>query len=752
MVRFGRLLLGTSLIALSGMWLELALTRIFAVLFFYNYVFVILTVAVLGMSFGAAAVHQFGPRLPRALGTPGLTAGLAALAVLVLAVATVTPMPIDGRFLLTGAALAPYLCMGAALAAIFMAHAQESPRLYWADLLGAGLGALSAIPLFNLAGPLLALPIVAALLSGAALVLTGQVARPRWATGLALAGLGGALILAWMGPDIDLAQLTTQKPATRLLQTMPGAQIVHTDWDAFARVDVVASPASADRQQVFIDGAAGSIMPAYPVDAAAASNWTADIGYFPFRAQPESVFVIGPGGGKDVLFGLLAQSKMIAGAEVSPAVVRTVQQFGDMNGDLYDRPVVAISVDEGRSALERRDDRYELIYLSEVVSLNAERRGLVLAENYVFTVEALQTYLDHLAPGGQLAFKLYDELTLTRAFVTAVRALSERGVDEAAAARHLAVLLDPGLLSSESPLRSPLLLVYGEPITPQMAADLLDDVQAAGLAPLYVPYLYERPPLSELATGQTTLDELVADFTRADISPTTDNRPFFYEFRHGLPETLRQLLLILGAVALLGVAYLWWRSRHFHGPYWSFTLYFGLLGAGFLAAELAIIQNLTLFLGHPTTALAVCLGTILIAAGLGSAAAGRLGRGREGHLAMYAAGSGALLLVVFLLIVGPLTHALLGTSLPIRIGVTVVIVAPIFFLLGMPFPLGLRMAAMQLGSPMIPLAWAINGLASAIGSTGLLALALLWGFDAVLVAVALGYALVAILIGRTSRG
>ena len=236
-----------------------------------------------------------------------------------------------------------------------------------------------------------------------------------------------AMVLGWTAPDIELAQLATQKPATRLLQTRPGAQIVHTDLGRLRVVDVIASPTVPDQQQVFIDGAAGSTMPAFPEDSAAAKPWVSEIGYFPFRAKPKSVFVIGPGGGKDVLFGLLAESETIAGAEISPAVVRAVQFFGDMNGNLYDRPGVMIGVDEGRSALERSADQYDLIYLSEVVSLNAERSGLVLAENYAFTVEALDTYLDHLASGGRLAFKLYDELTLTRAFVTAVRALVERG-------------------------------------------------------------------------------------------------------------------------------------------------------------------------------------------------------------------------------------------------------------------------------------------------------------------------------------
>jgi len=744
-------LLGIGLVSSASIWLELALTQVFAVLFFYNYVFVILTVAVMGISLGAALVHQWGQRPGQDWARPAVAVTAAAWLALLLAVITVQTVAIDSRVLLTCLALLPQVCIGVTYASLFAAQPDASPRLYGADLVGAGLGALLAIALFNLAGPIAALPLAAAGWAVAGLIFWGgSQPRPgRRLPAVAVLALAAAAGLALQPPALDMGRLATPKPLTRLLQTVPGVSIVHTDWDAFGRVDVVAIPSAADQRQVFLNGAAGSVMPSASVDERAEERLRGEIGYFPFRDQPERVFVIGPGGGRDVLYALLAGSKEILGAEISPGVVRAVHRFAETNGDLFSRPGVAISVEDGRRALQRQEGRFDLIYLSEVVSLSAEYSSFVLAENTIYTVEAFRDYFKHLAPGGRVALKLYDELTLTRAFVTVVAALGHRGVSEADAARHIAVLLDPRLVSATEPLRSPLLLAYREALTPEGAAVLMRDAVDAGLTPLFVPHVYEHPPLAQLASGQTTLAAMIAGFSRADISPTTDSRPFFFEFRRGLPETLRQLLAILVAAVVASGLFLLYRRPCFGSSYWRFVLYFSLLGAGFLAAELAAIQRLTLLLGQPVTALAVGLGTVLLAAGCGSLTAARLSRIPARQLAAVAALAGAVLLGALGGLMASVAAGLDTAGLPVRILAGTAAIAPIFFLLGMPFPLGLHAAAQRLGPAMTPLAWAVNGLASAIGTAGTVAMALLWGFDVVLLAVAGVYALAALLAWRT---
>ncbi len=758
------LLAGLTLISLAGMALEITLTRVFSVLFFYHYVFAILSIAMLGVGLGAALVYQSGK-----VSDPGssLTQAqtltlLASAAVLGLALAVVAAVPLDGRLLLAVAAAFPYLLLGMTLATLFAAWPKASPSLYGADLLGAGLGAAAAIPLLNWLGGLDALLFTVLLFAAGSLLFglaKGQrLGRPQ-AMGVGTVTVLVVTALALGGLDLDMGRLATPKPLTQQLQESPESRIVFTRWDAFARTDLVESSTTPWSKQVYINGAAGSIMPRLPEALDQERRFTDDLGYFPFRQQPgttsppDRVFVIGPGGGKDVLFALMAGSRNITAVEVSPGVVEAVRYFADYNGGLFDHPYVTVAVDEGRSYLRRSEAQFDLISLSEVIALTAERGSYILAENYVYTVEALYDYLDALAPGGRIALKLYDEYTLTRAFTTAVAALRERGLDEAAATRRVVVLLDPERLSEQAPFRDPLLILHRDPVSPQAAEELLAAIEQAGYVPLFVPHVHEVPPLSGLTSGQTTLEQLVDGFARADVSPTTDDRPFFYEFRPGLPEVLRQLLALLGVLTALGLAYLLVAARRnarmsVKGAFWSLVLYFALLGIGFMLVELAVIQQLTLFLGHPTTALTVGLFAALVSGGLGSLASGRLDRGWTERTLRVAAMLSGVLVLAYTSLVPLLTGALLDLSLPARIGTAMAVIFPLFFAMGMPFPLGLQVAERRSGPSMIPLAWGVNGVTAVIGSAGGIALAILWGFDTVLAAGGLVYLAIALLAWR----
>jgi predicted membrane-bound spermidine synthase len=748
-----------SLISLGGTAVEITLSRVFSVLFFYHYVFAILSIAMLGIGLGAALVHQRAkaPKPGRSLLQTQTLSLLSSLAVLALALTIVATVSIDGRLLLAVASAIPYLLLGMALATLFSAWPAASPTLYAADLAGAGLGAAAAIPLLNWLGGLDALLFTVLVFAVGSFLfgLASGRSMKHWQS----IGSGGmvvavAALLAFGGLELDMGGLATPKPLTEQLQQSPGSRVVYTHWDAFARVDLLETTADSSRKQVYINGAAGSIMPRLPSSVDDEQRVTDDIGYFPFAASPpKRVFVLGPGGGKDVLFALLAGSQNITAVEVSPGVVQAVRRYADYNGGLFNHPYVTVAVDEGRSYLRRSGDQFDLISLSEVIALTAERGSYILAENYAYTVEALHDYLDALAPGGRIALKLYDEYTLTRAFTTAITALRERGLDEAAATRRMAVLLDPSVLSEQAPFRSPLLILYRDPVSPQAAEELLSEIEQAGYIPLFVPHVHERPPLSALTSGQTTLEELVDNFARADVSPTTDDRPFFYEFRRGLPELLRQLLAALGIVTGLGLAYLLLAarrnaSRPEPAVFWSLVLYFALLGAGFMLVEVAVIQQLTLFLGHPTTALTASLFAALVSSGLGSVAGGRLSKGRTKRTLLFAALLGGLLALIYTGLIPLVTDAFLALALPARIATAMAIAFPLFFALGMPFPLGLQVAERWAGPSMVPLAWGVNGVTSVIGSVGGIAIAILWGFDTVLVAGGLVYLAIALLARR----
>ncbi|MCB0192784.1 MAG: hypothetical protein KDJ65_12640, partial [Anaerolineae bacterium] len=656
------------------------------------------------------------------------------------------------------------------LATIFSANSADSPRLYRADLLGAGLGAIGAIPVMNAVGSLNSLFLVSALFGVAALMVdllkpVGQAAdlpqpepisdvfyegkarqrRSAIAAGL-LCGLSAVALVTnalpatrWL--EVDMGGLAAAKPITDSLAE--GGTIIRTTWDSFARTDLV-DPGQGRPYELYLDGAAGSVMP----PEGDLNLLRTDIGFFPFATnQPEQVLVVGPGGGLDVWFALNGRAQSVTAVEINPASVDIVNALAAYHGNLYHQPGVRVLVDEGRSVLRREDRRYDLIYLSQVVTLAAERSGYALTENTIYTVEAFSDYLAHLQPGGQIALKLYDELTLTRALVTAATALAQtRGIAEAEAMSHLAVFLDP---DADPPV--PLLLIQAEPFAPGDAQAYADIANQVGFTPLFVPGVTASPALAGLLNGETSLADLIAAST-SDITPTTDDRPFFYQFERGVPQRLQPLVWGMGG--LLVCLVVGWVVGLFGGWFdgvgggktaarWM-PLYFAALGAGFMLVETALIQQTRLFLGHPTLAVTTMLGVLLIGGGIGSGWAGRWpdvtkSRRLLGVLVVVVA-----LVVVWLLAWPWLSEAFRAASTGGRMVVATAGVLPLALLMGIPFPLGLWLAGrFEHGDRHVALAWAVNGVMTVAGSLVAVTLAMLVGFGWVLLVGAGMYGLAA---------
>jgi hypothetical protein len=414
-------------------------------------------------------------------------------------------------------------------------------------------------------------------------------------------------------------------------------------------------------------------------------------------------------------------------------------------------------IDEGRSVLRREGRQYDLIYLSQVVTLVAEGSGYVLTENTVYTVEAFKDYLAHLQAGGQIALKLYDELTLTRALVTAVTALREaRGLSDAEAIAHLAIFLDS---DADPPI--PLLLVRDQPFSRDEAVSLAGVAAQVDFAPLFVPGVAGGPSLQRVLDGAEPLSSIVAN-SPSDVSATRDDRPFFYEFEPGLPLSLLPLLWGLGAISLAGLVALIIIQRPFsQGVVRYAPIYFAALGLGFIMVEITLIQQTRLFLGHPTLAVTTVLAVLLIGGGIGSHLAGRWWAGAEPDQNSVPDRkfvwplAGIVLMVILWLLIWPwLNQAFLASTTLIRIVIVSISLLPLALLLGIPFPSGLRLVGQfEHGDRHVALAWAVNGAMTVVGSAGAVAIAILAGFSSVLWVGAGAYviaALVAYLVLRSN--
>jgi hypothetical protein len=174
------------------------------------------------------------------------------------------------------------------------------------------------------------------------------------------------------------------------------------------------------------------------------------------------------------------------------------------------------------------------------------------------------------------------------------------------------------------------------------------------------------------------------------------------------------------------------------------AFYFLALGFGFIFIEISFIQRFTLFLGHPLAAIAVVLATFLIFAGLGSGASARLAERWRAPLAV-AAASIVALAGTYLVALPFVFSMLTALALLNKAAIAIVLIAPLAFIMGLPFPLGLsRVSAEAPG--LVPWAWAINGCASVVGAVLAGILAMHFGFTAVVCSALILYVLAAVVV------
>jgi hypothetical protein len=724
------LYIGIFLVTLSGLMFEIALTRIFSATIWYHFAFVAISVALLGWGLGGFALHLLRRRLAFSRERAALSTFLYALSIpLALWLIVRTPFHYDRLIFYFTVSLVPFFLAGVTLSMLFTLGRENAGRLYFADLLGASLGALTVTFLLALGGENAVLAVSIAPFVAAALFST----RLRVPSALAI-----VLVLAAIGLNQRTHLFSIRSAPTkglyRQMKDTPGTRIALTGWNAYSRIDAVTGFASPYLARLYIDSDAWTNIIEWDGRVESLSEMRTAYRALPFELVPPrpSTLVIGPGGGSDVLYALAAGSQKVTAVEMNPLMLRFVRHFGAQAGHIYDhQPLVEPILSEGRTFVRRTDRSFDVVLMGFVDSWAAVASGgLSLSENHLYTVEAFRDYLDHLTPDGQLVIMRWP-VDAPRLVSNAVALL---GAEEAG--RRVAVLLEKREGNREDPPQ----MVFMLKKRPWTAQETERMASWAGVQPVIVPGWHVDEPYASLFSGRTTLAQYV-DQATSRVDPVFDDRPFFFARAKpwGLPSTMRiafgVMLAAVVAVCALFLAFGKPRGEP-AGPYAGSIAYFACLGVGFIAVELALLQHLTLLLGHPIFTLSILLFTLLASGGVGSRFAGRfpLGTVCLGVAALAAVYALALPRVVPLLL--PL---LLGA----RITIAIVLVAPLGFLMGMPFPSGLR----ETGHgpfPLPPFYWGLNGIFSVIGSLATIGLAVVAGFTWAMLAGAAFYAVAAL--------
>lgn len=795
-----------ALVSAGALSYEILLTRLFSIIQWHHFAYMTISLAMLGYGVSGTLLTLLRQRLlPRydAVFTACAAAfGICAVSAFLLA----QRLPFnaleifwDARqpfyLLLFYLLLAvPFLFAASCIGLTFARHGAAAHRVYSFDLLGAASGCLLIVLLLFLLPPMAALRAVGVLgLIAAALAVWHFRLRPGWLLPLlALFALTlAALPTAWTAPRIS--------PYKSLSQTLliPGTRVVAERSSPLGLLTVVASPRVPFRHApglslnavqepppqlaIFSDGDSLSALTRFDgrlEPLAYLSKTTSALPYHLLK-QPR-VLVLGAGGGAGVLQALVGHARRVDAVELDARMVELARdRYADFSGNLYRRPEVTIHVAEARSFVEASDTRYDLIQVTLMDAFGAASNGLYgLSESYLYTVEGLQSYLAHLQPGGLLALTRWVTLPprdLLKLAATAMTALERNGV--AAPAQRLALI--------RGWQTGTLLIKNGEFSAAEIAAirtfaeaRSFDVEWLPGLAReesnrynvFDQPYFYDG--IAALAGSQR--EDFIARY-KFDLTPPTDDRPYFFRFFRwqSLPEILRlkergglpllelgyPILLATLAQAVLASAVLillplWLGLRGksaeaaSRGKPATFS-YFALIGCAFIFIEIAFIQKFTLYLGHPLYAIAVVLCAFLLFAGLGSRSAPKLLArlpGRSLPLPGWPVAGITLLVTLYLLASPLLMQHGLGLADSLRVLLAVALIAPLAFLMGMPFPLG--MAKLDANAPaLLPWAWGINACATVVGAALAALIALHLGFTGVASLAVLLYLIAAVTFG-----
>jgi predicted membrane-bound spermidine synthase len=720
------------LITLSGLVFEIGLTRIYSATIWYHFAFVAISMALLGWGLGGLAVHLLKKSWPASTEKAALFTMLYGVAIpACLWVLVRFPFEFSRLGLYFVAPLVPFFLGGVALSMIFDLNRSGAGSLYFADLLGASIGAVSVTVLLQLVGGEVSL-----LLAAVAPMLASGLLSRRLRV-VAVVETAVVLLLAITNHSTGRFHVIpgTIKAMRRQMDDNPGSRVAQSGWNSYSRIDAVEGVSPKFLARLYIDSDAWtSIM---PWDGRLESVHEMRDSYraLPFHFNPGGeTLIIGPGGGPDVVAALASGSSKVTAVEMNPLMIQFVRHYGAQAGNLYDRPDVEVIQSEGRNFISRTNRKFDTIFLGFVDSwASVASGGLSLSENYLYTTQAFRAYFDHLKENGVLVILRWDS-DIPRLVANSVGLLGADG----ASTRIAALLERRG--TREDPAQM-LFMLRKRPFTKAESEQLATWRLAR---PMMVPGYPVPEPYTDLLNGRKSMAVWEAESPTL-VGPVFDDSPFYFAIERpwGMPKPIARRLfewLLAPNVALLALFAAFGKPRRKPvAPYAASVAYFACLGFGFISVELALLQHLTLLLGHPIFTLAILLFTLLAAGGLGSA------------VSTFVPPRGACLVVAAL---GTLEAVALPRIVPLllplpiaaRIVVAMALVAPLGFVMGMPFPRGLQSTGR--GSlPAPPFFWGLNGVMSVIGSVVTVFVALKWGFQAAMLLGCLAY----VLAGLASR-
>ncbi len=500
-------------------------------------------------------------------------------------------------------------------------------------------------------------------------------------------------------------------------------------------------------------------------------------------------------GGVGMANALSHQAQTISAVEPDPTLIDILKNdpfIKQFNGNLLNNRRVTIYNTDPRAFTTNTQKRFDLVEIGLVDSVGlSQTGGYQLNENYLYTTDGMESYLGTLKPDGILAITVWNRLdpprNVPKLLTTVIEALNGRGVKDPG--RHLFVF--------DSLLSTATILVKNSEFTQTDRHTLLQYLTKTSFEPCYYAGMpnpgkdfpailqayqdrFTPPPAGSVAdTAGPSLDFTPKDFYyytvdwllsgKADqlysqylfnILPVTDNQPYYtgYVKPSTIPLVLNNindlseewgyilevgtflLSVVFGAFVILIPLVGRWRNVFISQNVTARVIvYYAALGIGYIAVEIFLIQRLVFFLANPIFSSTAVLTAMLSISGFGALVAGSY-RGDRRRLIIFAVIGIVLTMIGYIALLPAVTDTLLGWPLIPKIWLSVIIVAPGAFFLGIPFPTGLTELTKH-KSGLLPWAWGMNGAFSVSGTSLARLVSISWGFSAVLMGVIILYLL-----------
>jgi spermine/spermidine synthase len=736
-----RVLFAIGLVSGCALALQVLLTRLLSAVLFYDFVFLAISLALLGTGVGGMAVFVW-PRFFDRINLESALTRWSTLLALLLAFSplalvrldytynnTITAGFVIGLVLACLVTLLSFLASGIALAMAIRGYPRATGRVYAYDLIGAGAGAALVVPTMWVVSAPTGIVVLGLGSAVAAILFAG---RRVVARNVAIGALAVGLLMTILCTTTGLDYL----PSPYFPSVKPAADV----WTPLDRVLGYAPPKGSSFGYIFYDRVYAPVpvhRPGQPYP-----NWrqllTSSQSIGMAMARHGNILVIGGGGGRDIYDALSSGFRQVHVIELNTAIVNVVDNdLGSFSGRPYVAPGVHTVVGDGRAILADQTTKYDEIHIGFTDTLSGSSAdAFALSEQNLYTVQSLEEYYDHLAPDGILNitrnFHLVGDEAL-RMTVLTLQALQDRGITRPS--RNVVVILGVGQFGAEAGT----VLSQLHPFTSAQLSEIRTLAAQRGDEIAYAP---GGPYASawKLLHSARTLSGFCTHY-EFDVCPSTDNEPFFFNMTRlsgvfkTLPKsyvyTIQPFTLLFVTVAILLVLAmigffvpLGFVDRKSRPPSGS-LLYFAAIGVGFLTLEITLIQRFVLFLGFPTYALSVVLCSLLIFTGIGAWLSTRWRNPRRAVMIDLAVASALIALSAYLL--QPLLGHLITIPFAARVALSLVLLAPFGVTLGMAMPIGLRRVS-ALYPNCVPWAWGVNGFASVFGAAFGVFVAIEWGF------------------------